>query len=81
MMVAFSLSDAEVADLLLSDYVVSFSIRDKNGSEGVSTAFVPVSLYDEGGYGGDDVIKVIVNSSTLSVKLSGEEGMESGIIF
>ena len=78
--VAFTIGSVEAADMLLTDYVVSFSIRDKNGSEGVSTAFVPVSLFDEGGYGGDDVIKVIVNSSTLSVKLSGEEGIDEDLI-
>ncbi len=80
MTVAFTIGSVEAADMLLNDYAVSFSIRDRDGGEGVSTAFVPVSLYDEGGYGGEDVLKVIVNSSTLSVKLSGEEGIDEDLI-
>lgn len=75
MTVAFTIGSVEATDMLLNDYAVSFSIRDRDGGEGVSTAFVPVSKYSGGGYGGVEMKTMSVGNKTVILKLSDEEGI------
>lgn len=71
MTVYFELAEDEVAKLQASDYVVSFSIEDKDNIHVASTSYVPMDN-PRGGWGGDvEEEDVIVINGHMAVKLAG----------
>lgn len=53
---SFMLTEDEMEKMWDADYVVSFAVKAKDGSDGFMTAFVPVSWYSRDGSGGDKEI-------------------------